>query len=353
MPLGPVGELVELVAAVLGGAGRDADALDRRHAGERLELGRGEDLGQLDELEAEAQVGLVDAEPVHRLVPRDALDRLRPLPRRRLGGGEHGFADGVEHVVLADEAHLHVELHELVLPVGAQVLVAQAAGHLVVAVDAGHHQELLEQLRRLRQGVERARLLARRHEELAGAFGRRRHEHRRLDLDETLGVHGVADGGVDRRADAQVLLHPLTTQVEVAVLEADVLVDVVGAGVDRERRRVGLAQHLDDAVADLDLAGREAGVDGPLRTLADDAGDPHDVLAAHVDVVVDDALDDARVVAQVDEGEVLTVLAAATHPAADADGLADVRRAQVAAQVGAHRSRLRRGARSSCWWSSS
>ena len=217
-----------------------------------------------------------------------------PLPRRRLGGGEHGLADGVEHVVLADEAHLHVHLHELVLAVGTQVLVAQAAGHLVVAVDAGHHQQLLEQLRRLRQGVERAGLLARRHEELAGAFGRRRHEHRRLDLDEALGVHRGAHGRVDRRADPQVLLHPLATQVEVAVLEADVLVDVVGAGVDRERRRVGLAQHLDDAVADLDLTGRQGGVDGALRALAHDAGDAHDVLAAHVDVVVDDALDDAR-----------------------------------------------------------
>ena len=279
-------------------------------------------------------------------MPRDPLDRLRPLPRRRLGGGEHGLADGVEHVVLADEAHLHVHLHELVLAVGAQVLVAQAAGHLVVAVDTGHHQQLLEQLRRLRQGVERAGLLARRHEELAGAFGRRRHEHRRLDLDEALGVHRVAHGGVDRRADPQVLLHPLATQVEVAVLEADVLVDVVGAGVDRERRRVGLAQHLDDTVADLDLAGREVGVDRALRALADDAGDPHDVLAAHVDVVVDDALDDARVVAQVDERQVLAVLATAADPAADADGLADVRRAQVAAQVGAHRGRLRGAAAS-------
>jgi hypothetical protein len=55
----------------------------------------------------------------------------------------------------------------------------------------------------------------------------------------------------------QVLLHPLASQVEVAVLQADVLVDVVGAGVDRERWRLGLAEDLDLAVADLDLAGRQ------------------------------------------------------------------------------------------------
>ena len=50
---------------------------------------RGEHVGQLDELHAEAQVGLVDAVAVHRLVPRDALDRRRPLAGDRLGGVEH------------------------------------------------------------------------------------------------------------------------------------------------------------------------------------------------------------------------------------------------------------------------
>ncbi len=259
-----------------------------------------------------------------------------PRPGDRLGGGEHGFADRGEHVVLRDEAHLGVELHELVLPIGAQVLVAQAAGDLVVAIDAGHHQELLEQLRRLRQGVERARLLARRHEELARALGRRRHEHRRLDLDEALGLHRPSDRRVDGAPHAQVLLHPLAAQIEEAVLQAEVLVDLVGASVDRERRRGGGAQHLDRAVTDLDLTGRQVRVDGAIRPLAHDAGDPHDVLAAHVDGVVDDALDHAEVIAHVDEREVLAVLATTRDPAADGDRLADLGRAQLAAQVRAH-----------------
>ena len=57
------------------------------------------------------------------------------------------------HVVLLDEAHLDVELGELRLAVGAEVLVAVAAGDLVVPLHAGHHEQLLEQLRALRQGV--------------------------------------------------------------------------------------------------------------------------------------------------------------------------------------------------------
>ena len=68
----------------------------------------------------------------------------------------------VDDVVLLDEGHLEVELGELGLAEAAQVLVAEAAGDLVVALVAAHHQQLLEQLRRLRQRVERARPHARR-----------------------------------------------------------------------------------------------------------------------------------------------------------------------------------------------
>ena len=146
--------------------------------------------GDLDQLQAEAQVGLVAAEAVHGLVPGDRVrSPAGRSPVTASAASSTASEMNVEHLVLRDEAGLGVELHELVLPVGPQVLVPQAAGDLVVAVDAADHQQLLEQLRRLRQRVEAARHLARRHEELAGALRRRRHEHRRLDLDEALPLH--------------------------------------------------------------------------------------------------------------------------------------------------------------------
>ncbi len=147
------------------------------------------------------------------------------------------------HVVLVDEAHLGVELHELVLAVGAQVLVAQAARDLVVAVDARHHQQLLEQLGALRQRVERARLLAAGHDELARSLGRAWHQHGGLDLDETLLFHRRADGGVYGCPEAQVALHALAADVEVAVLQASALRDLVGALAYREGRRL---RHVED-----------------------------------------------------------------------------------------------------------
>ena len=135
------------------------------------------------------------AEARHRLV----VGHARPRRRRDVEAGlvEHGGHDRLDHgdhVVLLDERHLEVELGELRLAVGAQVLVAEAAGDLVVALEAGDHQQLLEQLRRLRQRVERAPVDRERHEEVARALGRRACEDRRLDLEEVLLVEHAAHG---------------------------------------------------------------------------------------------------------------------------------------------------------------
>src|SRR6266511_2505292 len=124
--------------------------------------------------------------------------------------GEDEFAVG--------ERHLHVELSQLLQPVGAWVLVAEAARDLVVALEARDHEQLLCDLRRLRQRVEPPRLQARGHDEVARSFGRRLPEHRSLDVDETLALHFLADDPYELRPDADVPLHVPAAQVEPAVL---------------------------------------------------------------------------------------------------------------------------------------
>ena len=62
----------------------------------------------------------------------------------------HQFHDPV----LCQEGGLDVELGEFGLAVGAQVLIAEAAHDLVVAIEARDHQQLFEDLRRLRQREE-------------------------------------------------------------------------------------------------------------------------------------------------------------------------------------------------------
>ncbi len=82
--------------------------------------------------------------------------------------------------------HLLVHLGKLRLAVGAQVLIAVAAGNLEVAVKAGQHQDLLVELRALGQCIEVARLHAAGHQIVAGTLGRGLDEGRGLDLGEVV-----------------------------------------------------------------------------------------------------------------------------------------------------------------------
>ena len=98
------------------------------------------------------------------------------------------------HCVLAQERGFDIELGEFGLAVGAQVFVAETAHDLVVAIDTRHHQQLLEQLRRLRQRKELAGMGAAGHQVIARAFRRGLGQHRRFDFPETL---GCPDNGAD------------------------------------------------------------------------------------------------------------------------------------------------------------
>ena len=78
----------------------------------------------------------------------------------------------LEDILLLYKRHFHIDLRELRLTVGAEILVAEATGNLIILVHAANHQHLLENLRRLRQSVELAGMHAAGHEVIACAFGR-------------------------------------------------------------------------------------------------------------------------------------------------------------------------------------
>ena len=107
-------------------------------------------------------------------------------------GAHHHALDHFENILLAREGHLEVELREFRLAIGAQVLVAEAAHDLEVAVHARDHQDLLENLRRLRQGVKLAVMHAAGDEVVARAFGRRARQHWSFNFEETELVESLA-----------------------------------------------------------------------------------------------------------------------------------------------------------------
>ena len=162
----------------------------------------GEQLADVGELEPEAQVRFVAAKAVEGVAVAEPWERRSYLRVYHLGHHvrQEAFVE-IEDVVLVHEGHLDVELGKVWLAVGAEILVAKAAGDLEVAVDPTDHQQLLEQLRRLRQGVEAT--AAARNQIVSGALRRRQGQQRRLDLDKAFGIEKVPDGLGEPVADQQ------------------------------------------------------------------------------------------------------------------------------------------------------
>ena len=163
------------------------------------------EVGEVLHFHSEAEVGPVGPEPFHRLgviePGQGGGDVLAgELLGKRLDEPFHRF----ENVLELDEGHLDVELSELGLTIGAEVLVSEATGDLEVAVHPGDHQQLLVKLRALGQGVEVSGMNPARDEEVTGPFRGAPAEDRRLDLPEAQVGHrpphrpAPSDGGSRR-----------------------------------------------------------------------------------------------------------------------------------------------------------
>ncbi len=191
------------------------------------------------------------------------------------------------------------------------------------------------------QGVDGARLEARRDDEVAGSFGRALDEDRRLDLDEAVLLVDAPDLRHQLRAQQKAAQHRLPPDVQVAVLEADRLVHRRVRLVDVEGRRLCLGEDRERAGLELDLAGCQAGVLHARQAARDVALDRDHELrpAAGRDGVglgrvggVHHDLREAVAVAHVEEDE-LAVVAAAVNPAREAGRATLVGGAQGAAGV--------------------
>ena len=154
--------------------------------------------------------------------------------------------------------------------------------------------------------------------------GRAARHRGRPDVDEAELVHRAADAGDRGVRHPQVALHALAAHVEPAVAEPRRLLDGVVADLERQRRRA--RQDLQALDLDLDLARREVRVDGVRRARGDLADGLDDEFVAQLVAAVrllEDELDLAGVVAQVDEDEP-AVVAPGVDPAGDRQALPDV-----------------------------
>lgn len=193
---------------------------------EDLELHFLQLVGDVHQLQRDAQVGLVRTVAAHGLFERHVRELVELDIQHFLEQLAHHLLGDADDVALVEEAGLDVDLGEFRLAVGTQVLVTEALGDLVVAIEAGDHQQLLEQLWRLRQGEEVARVGTARHQVIARAFRRRPAEDRGLDVEEAVVVQVAANAAGDARTQLQLGGHLRTTQVDEAVAQAGFLAHI-------------------------------------------------------------------------------------------------------------------------------
>ena len=96
---------------------------------------------------SETHVRFVGAIFIHGIVPAHSRERVGNIHVQDiLEQGTHHAFEHIQDIFLLDKAHLAVNLGELRLAVGPEVLVPEAADDLEIPVVAGDHQQLLEGL---------------------------------------------------------------------------------------------------------------------------------------------------------------------------------------------------------------
>src|SRR6185312_12793946 len=132
--------------------------------------------------------------------------------------------DHFKHLLLPGEGHFQIDLRKFRLTVGAKVLIAETTYDLEILVEAGNHQYLLEQLRRLRQCVKRSRRHPAGDQIIARSFRRAARHEWSLDLQKSSAGKLVANGESYSRAQGDVGLHLRAAHIDVAILQAQLLV---------------------------------------------------------------------------------------------------------------------------------
>ncbi len=294
------------------------------------------------DLQVDPQVGLVGAVALHGLVVGDVPPgslghplKLAELLVNRLQNRFQSF----QHVLLRGEGHLHIQLVEFAGgAVCPGVLIPEAGGDLEILVEAGGHQQLLELLRGLGQGIELAGVVPGGDQIVSRALGTGGGQNGGGDLQEAQVRHPLAQLGHHLAAEHDVGLDGGVPQVQEAVFQPGILIGIP-ALVDLKGQLVveALAQHLDFLGHDFNVAGGQLGIfalplpdgagDGDGGFLIDGLDQLHHVLGLH------HHLSGAVVVPQHQEGKVGAHFPDVFQPADDGHFLACVPEPQLAAGI--------------------
>ncbi len=238
--------------------------------GNPLEQWEVDDLGKSKLLGVGSQIRLVGVVVGHGLVVGQTGKWCHKVPIgcHLLDNGHDQRLNQGQYIILLYEAHLQVQLGELWLTIGPQILVAEAARDLEVAIEPCHHQKLLHLLGRLRQGIELTRVDATRDQIVSGTLGCRASQHWGLNLKETPTAKGLAHRLDYPMTEQEVALQRSAAQIQVAVTQSKGFIYALGT-INWERQGLGGIEDLDCIGRHLDLASKQSRIHRAARTRVD------------------------------------------------------------------------------------
>ena len=236
--------------------------------------------------------------------------------------------DATDHVFkqIADflffnKRHFAVDLGKLRLAVCTQIFVAETFRDLVITVETGNHQQLFEQLWRLRQSEKFTRIDTGRNQIIAGTFRCRFRQHRCFDIDKAVFIQIFARFHRNLVTQTQIVLHLRTAQIENTVRQTGRFGEVFI--IQLERRGNRRIQHFQFFTEHFNTSRGQVFIDRALWPFANDTGHLKTEFVtnrfSHLENVrpvrIADNLNQTFTVSQVDKYDP-AMITAPVHPAA-------------------------------------
>src|SRR5450755_2891569 len=279
-------QFIDLFAAIPARAGH-ANAFDHTLIGKcAMEHTKGPRRRQIRDLyqgQSEAQIGMIRPIAVHHILVAQAREwtLFDALVGRLLDQKDQQTLDQGHHIILDHKRHLQVQLCKFWLAIRALVLVAETACNLEVAIQPTDHQQLLELLGRLRQGIELTGIKAARHKIIARAFGSALHQDRSLDLQKFALIQVVAYNFDHAMTQHDIVAHLRTAQVEIAIFQTQGFIDLNRLAIDRKWRRARGIEDLDLLGNHLDLTSAQVRIFGSRQATYNGTSHLQHIFRAH------------------------------------------------------------------------
>ena len=142
----------------------------------------------------------------------------------------------LEHIFLFYERHLTVDLCKLRLTVSTKILIAETLRNLEIAVETRNHQQLLQRLRTLGQGIELTGIHTTGDYEITGSLRSRTNQYRCLYLNKLLPIKEITDEDGHLMSQLKILAYSGTAQIQVTIFHTDII-STIGIVLNSKGRR--------------------------------------------------------------------------------------------------------------------